>query len=195
MSCWCAPCCSTTTNAAVSALSTRWFKQLDRVAIRVFNLNLTSAWTAFHLVAKANADALEHGDTAQEVRDFQHDAVPAARLLTLTVRQRPGARRSRSTQQDLGISERHTGECRQLLVLHFETEILDVEAHGASNILHMVADAVDTRDERLHVWTRCCGVRHRPSFLAREFQSSHTCCYATVGPSTRLMRSLAQAHP
>jgi hypothetical protein len=67
----------------------RWFKELDWIAVRIFNLNLTSAWTGFHLVSKAKAGALERADTAWQVRDSQYDAVPAARLLPLAVRHRP----------------------------------------------------------------------------------------------------------
>src|SRR5262245_31581377 len=77
------------------------FTQLDRIAVRVLDLNLTSARTGFHLVAEADPGALESGDTAGEVRDAQHDAVPAAGLLPLTVRHRPRAGRSGPTQQDL----------------------------------------------------------------------------------------------
>ena len=125
----------------------RWFKQLDRIAVGVLDLNLTPAGTGFHLVSKAEAVALESGDTTWKIGDSQHDAVPAAGFLTLTVRHRPRARRSGATQQDLRISERHTGECRKLLMIQRETEMLCVERHRASHICHLVAEAVDTLDE------------------------------------------------
>src|SRR5262245_6531066 len=67
----------------------RGLEQLDRIAVRVFDLNLASARTGFHLVAEAEAAALERGDAAWKVRDFQDDAVPPAGLLTLTVWHRP----------------------------------------------------------------------------------------------------------
>jgi hypothetical protein len=108
-------------------LLSRWFKQLDRVAVRVFNLNLTSAGTGFHLVAKAQAGALECGDTGREIRDFQDDTVPATGLLTLTSRQRPRSGGSGATEQDVRIAQRDIREGRELLMLQLETEMLRVK--------------------------------------------------------------------
>src|SRR5262245_6970744 len=72
-------------------LSRSRLKQLDGIAVRIFNLNLTPSRASLHLVAEALAVARERVDAARKVRDSQHDAVPAAGLLTLTVRQRTRA--------------------------------------------------------------------------------------------------------
>jgi hypothetical protein len=40
----------------------RWFKQFERVAVRIVDLNLTSAWTRFHVISKGNAIILQGGD-------------------------------------------------------------------------------------------------------------------------------------
>src|SRR5262245_36363749 len=44
-----------------------WFKQFDRIAVRIFYLNLTSPRTAFHIVSEAKTRVFETGDRAREV--------------------------------------------------------------------------------------------------------------------------------
>ena len=66
----------------------RGLKQLDWVAVRILDLYLTSAWTSFHAVPELNPDPLECRDAAWEIRDSQHDPVPSAGLLLLTIRHR-----------------------------------------------------------------------------------------------------------
>src|SRR5262249_3411117 len=149
--------------------SSRRFEQLDRVAVRIFNRNLAFAGTGLHLVSKAEAGALERGDTALEIRDAQHDAVPAAGLLTFTVRHRTRARCSGAAQQNVRIAERHTGERGKLLMVQRETELLGVEVHRAGDVLHVVADAVETLDERACVYGRGGGVRHGDSLWRMRF--------------------------
>jgi hypothetical protein len=67
----------------------RRFKQFERIAVRILNLNLASAGTGLHVISKDDAIMLQGGDTAGEIRDSQYDAVPPPGLLTLTARHRP----------------------------------------------------------------------------------------------------------
>src|SRR5262245_47605322 len=105
-------------QAALSRL--RWFEQLDRVAVRVFNLDLPSAGTGFHLVSKAQPRALEGVDASRKVRHFEHDAVPSTRLLRLTIRQRSRSGRSGAAEKDHDVAEGDTREGRQLLMVQLE---------------------------------------------------------------------------
>ncbi len=70
-------------------LLSRRFKQLDRVSVPILNLNLTSTRTGFHVISKGDASVLQAGDATWEIGDTQHNAVPPARLLTLTARHWP----------------------------------------------------------------------------------------------------------
>src|SRR5262245_21174209 len=136
------------------------FKEFDRIAVRVFNLNLPSARTGFHLVSETEPGVLEGSDATRKVRDAEHDAVPAARFLSLTIRHRPRSGCSGATQQNLPVSERDAGECRQVLLLHREAQMLRVKRHGPTHIFHVVTDTVDTLDERACVNVRSCGMWH-----------------------------------
>ena len=68
-----------------------WLEEFDRIAIRIFQLHLSAVRTNFHFVAEMEAGVLQPIDVGGEVRDAQHDSVPAARLLTLAVAQRARA--------------------------------------------------------------------------------------------------------
>jgi hypothetical protein len=70
-------------------LLSRWFEQLDRVAVRILDLNLASARASFHLIPEADASILQGRDARLKIRNAQHDTVPTTRFLALTVRQRP----------------------------------------------------------------------------------------------------------
>src|SRR5262245_2149565 len=69
----------------------RGFEQFERVAVRIFDLNLSSAWTHFHVVSEGDAGSLQRGDAGREIGNAQHDTIPSAGFLTLTVRHRSRA--------------------------------------------------------------------------------------------------------
>ena len=72
-------------------LLTRRFEQLDRVSVRILDLNLASAWADFHLIPKVDASILQGRDARLKIRNAKHDTVPTTRFLALTVRQWPRA--------------------------------------------------------------------------------------------------------
>ena len=69
-----------------------------------------------HLVAKMKSRLLQFSDIGWEIGDLQHDAIPPARFLLLSVRHWPRARCAGTTQQNLCITKRDVCERRELLV-------------------------------------------------------------------------------
>src|SRR5688500_2216282 len=124
-------------------------EELDGIAVGIFDLDLFAPGTALHLVPKAMSGFFQRLNERREIADPQHDPVRSARLLLLTVRQRPGARGLWAAQQNLRVAERHTRERGQLLVLERETKIVRIERNGASHVLHLIADAVHVLHERM----------------------------------------------
>ena len=70
---------------SVATALPRRLKQLDRIAVRIFDLDLAAAGTGLHLVAKTDAFALECGNTTGEIRNSEHHTIPSAGLLALTI--------------------------------------------------------------------------------------------------------------
>src|SRR5262245_34205811 len=65
-----------------------WLEQFDRVAVGIFNLDLSATGSRFHLVAEMDPGLLERGDAGWQVGNFQHHPIPSSRLLCLTSRHR-----------------------------------------------------------------------------------------------------------
>ena len=82
----------------------RWFEQLNGVAIRIFELDLSAARADFHLIAKTQFRLPQPFDATGEIRDTKNDAVPSARLLTLAVRHRTRTRRPGAAEQEPQLS-------------------------------------------------------------------------------------------
>src|SRR5262249_41827592 len=127
--------------------STSRFEQLDRIPVRIFDLDLSTSRTSLHLVATPRSGQLQFSDERWRVGNLQDDPIPAAGLLRLTVRHRPRARCARATQQNLLVTDRHPGKRRKLLVSQREAEVLHIERHGASDVLHLIANAMKALDE------------------------------------------------
>ena len=68
-------------------------EQLDRVAVRIFNLNLFAARTNLHLVSKTQTRLSQLTDARRQVLHLKQNAVPSAGLLLAAVRQWAGPRR------------------------------------------------------------------------------------------------------
>ena len=134
------------------ARSASRLEKLDRISIRILDLDLSTARPRLHLVAKSKSGLLEFGDEAWKIRDLQHDSIPAAWLLLLAIRHRPRAGRAGTTEQDLRVTEGDVRKCRQLLVLHCEPEMLRIKRDRSSHILYLIADAMNALDERVSVY-------------------------------------------
>src|SRR5262245_31598102 len=90
---------------------------------------------------------LQVGDAGWKIHDFQDYSIPAARLLPLALRHwtRPGG--GRTAAQHLRVTKRDARKRGELLVFQLEPEVLCIERDGASDILHLISDAVNAPDE------------------------------------------------
>ena len=129
----------------------RRLEQLERVSVRIQQLDLLAAGTGFYLVSKANSGFLQRVDGSGEIGHLKHDAIPATRLLRLTVRHRARTRSPRSTERQREIADRNLRESRKVLSTGLEAKLLRIEAYGTIDILDLVADTVQARNG--------CGVR------------------------------------
>lgn len=107
-------------------LSSR-LEELDRVAVRVFQLDLFSAWTCLDLVSKVESGFLQRLNSRWKIRDVKDHAVPPTRFLMTTIRHRARTRGARAAEQQVEVSKRDAGERWELLMFQFEIEVLDVE--------------------------------------------------------------------
>src|SRR5262249_41775165 len=128
-------------------------------------------------------------DQRRKIRDGQNDAVPSARLLTLTVRHRARAGRTGTAEQDLDVAKGDTGKSRQLLVLEPEPEVLRIECYRARDILGLVANAMKAFYECVSVYVMSCCLNHVvllrcPRWRVAPLPGGAT--YPDYGPRTRL---------
>src|ERR1044071_2175162 len=77
----------------------RRLEQLERVSVRIEQLNLLAAGTRLHLVSEANSGSFQCVHGSREIGHLKHDAIPATGLLRLTVRHRARARSTRTAQR------------------------------------------------------------------------------------------------
>ena len=91
---------------------------------------------------KRNAGLAECRDAGGKVLHAQHDPVPAARLLALSIGHRARTRSIVAAQQNLELAERHCRESRQLLMLQLEAQLLGIEIYGACDVADLIANAV-----------------------------------------------------
>ena len=124
----------------------RWLEEFDRIAVGVFDLDLSADGTRLHLIAKLHARVLQRVDLRRQIRDSQDHSIPSARPLGFTAGQRARARCSRSTEQQPEISEQHTRKCGKLLMFQSEAEMVRVEGARPGYILHLIANAVHADD-------------------------------------------------
>src|SRR5258706_6798269 len=61
----------------------RRLEQLDRIAVRVLDLDLLASGTRFHVVPEVELSHLEHLDEAEKILDSEDDTVPSTRFLCL----------------------------------------------------------------------------------------------------------------
>ena len=65
-------------------------EQFDRIAVWVFQLNLSAGWAHFHFIAEANFGIRQNLDERRQIRHPQDDPVPSARFLLPPVRHGTG---------------------------------------------------------------------------------------------------------
>jgi len=124
----------------------RWLEQLDRISIRIFELNLPPAGSNLHLISEGRAVSPKVGDMSRQVRHAEYDAIPPAGLLLPPIGQRPRPGRTRPTENELEGAERDLTERGQMLKVEIETEVTRVELDRARDVAHLVADAVQPFD-------------------------------------------------
>jgi hypothetical protein len=127
----------------------RRFEQLDRIAVGIIELYLSSTRAGLHVVAKLESSFLQPFNARGKIRDAKNDTIPATRLLTLTVGQRTGPRRLRSAEQKPQFRERHIGKCGELLMFELESEMFSVEGNAATYVTDLIPNAVEAPDECL----------------------------------------------
>src|SRR5262249_53582459 len=125
----------------------RGLEQLNRIAVRIEKLDLLPARSDFHPVAERDSSVFERRDRFFQLGDAKDNAVPAAGFLAVTVGHRPGTGSFWTAQQEMKRAERKRREGRQLLMLHFETEVLGVERHGATDVAGLIPDSVKIAHE------------------------------------------------
>ena len=84
----------------------RRLEKLERVSVRIQQLDLLAAGTGFHLVSEANSGFLQRLRGSTEIGPLKHEAIPATQLLRLTVGHRARARSARSTERQSEIAYR-----------------------------------------------------------------------------------------
>src|SRR5439155_27390949 len=96
-------------------------EQFDRIAIGIFQQDLSSAWTGLHRIAEGETGLFELLDPGRKVLHLKNHPIPATRLLRLPVRHRAGTRRSRTAQDQLQIAARNLAKRREVLKIQMET--------------------------------------------------------------------------
>src|SRR5262249_32753548 len=102
-------------------------EELQRIPVRIFQLDLLAPWSDFHLVPEMQSGLLEGLDARGKIRHSKDDPIPATRLLMTPVGQRAGARRARTAQKEVEVLDSNVGERGKLLVQQLEPEIACVE--------------------------------------------------------------------
>src|SRR5262249_6275569 len=123
----------------------RWLEQLDRISVRIFDLNLLAAWSCLHPIAKLQSRRFQLVDPGRKVVHAQDHAVPPARLLGPAIRHWPGPGRLRAAEQQVERTERHRREGGHLLVPHLESKVFRIELDGSFYVLGLIPDAVKSR--------------------------------------------------
>jgi RNA polymerase sigma-70 factor (ECF subfamily) len=132
-----------------SSESASRFEEFDRVPVRVLDLNLAATGPRFHLVAKPSGGLFQFRNESRQIADLQHDTIPAARFLLLAIRHGPRSGGTRTAEQNLRVTQRDACECRELLMLQLEPEVLRIERDRSSDIRYLISNAMKALDERV----------------------------------------------
>src|SRR5262245_48746649 len=113
-------------------------EHLDRIAIRIFDLDLLSAWSYLDLISESQPRVLEDRDGSREIFYLQYYTVPSAGLLLASIGHRSRAGRSRAAENQFQISDRDLGECRQVLLIEVEAQMLCIEIDSPAHIPDLI---------------------------------------------------------
>src|SRR5262245_56744643 len=137
----------------------RCLVDLDRVAIRILDLDLLAAGPDLDFVAEARAGSAQPVDQIGEIVDVEHDPVPAAGLLSPAVWHAPRARAPRPAQQKVQRSARHRREYSARALVELEPQVSGIERDRAIDVGGLVADDGIARLHNRDPWGRGgCGV-------------------------------------
>ena len=87
----------TTIILLVSLRTQCGFKQLNRIAVWILQLDLLAAWTYFHLIPKMPSSLFQRFNSSLQVFDLQNYSISSTRLLLATIRHWTGTRGSGTT--------------------------------------------------------------------------------------------------
>ena len=90
-------------------------EQLDRIPVRILELNLLSAGSDLELVAKAHSAFLQGLNACSKIRHLKNHAIPPAGLLTAAIWHLPRTRSPGATQDRLEIRNRDLGDSGRCL--------------------------------------------------------------------------------
>ena len=114
--------------------------QLDRIAIRILELNLTTARACLDLVAKDHLRLAQPLDGRRQILHVEHDAIPASRLLRSAIWQYARTGAARPAEQQGQRAARDGSERTARSELELESEMLGIERNGSCDILHVIAN-------------------------------------------------------
>jgi len=80
-------------------------EQLQRVSVRVFDLDLFAAGSYFHLIAEVQTRMSQLIDSGWQVLDLKDDSIPASGFLMAAIGHGPGARGPRAAEDEFQISD------------------------------------------------------------------------------------------
>jgi len=90
-------------------------------------MDLLAAGTGFYLVSEANSGFLQCLHGSRQIGHLKHDAIPATRLLRLTVRHQARARSTWPTQRQSEFAYRDLSESGKVLPIELEAEPSRIE--------------------------------------------------------------------
>ena len=74
-------------------------EQFNRIAVRIFQLDLLAAGTHFHLIAKPEPGLFQCCDMSGKIGNLKDHPVPSPGLLVMTTWHRPGPRGPGTTEE------------------------------------------------------------------------------------------------
>jgi len=78
-----------------------WLEQLNRIAVRIFNLNLFAAGPNLHVISQTQTRLLEVSNQGTQILHMKKHTIPSAGFLSTAIGHRPGARGSGTAQNQL----------------------------------------------------------------------------------------------
>src|SRR5262245_8705924 len=122
-------------------------EHLDRIAIRIFDLDLLSAWSYLDLISESQPRVLEDRDASREIFYPQYFSVPSDGPLLASIRHRSIAGRARAGENQFQISDRDLGEWRQLLLIEVEGHMLCIERDSPAHIPDLIPSTPEPKHQ------------------------------------------------